>query len=298
MSAYWDEFRTWLLDFIPAVLGATVILLVGWFGSYWIKRSVDRMVARVGGDEIVWGYLGTIFRYFFLGVMVVSALKQIGFPVESLLVSLGVTGAIVGMGARRSVANYFAGLMMLGAKPFVKGDLIEFGPPPQVGFVTDVNLSYTGLTTVDNAQIIVPNAVLWRNKIINHSRYDMRVLQITLAVAYGVDLDWVKDIALEVLQEHEAILDDPVPRFRVTEVAADEIKALLLGWTVARTVNLYNELITAMRQQFALADLVVTIPAKDTNLTGEEYLWQKGNRARARDRRMPLPVKTGPMRRP
>ena len=297
MSVYWDEVRTWLLGFIPAALGSIIILLVGWYGSYWVKRLVDRIVARVEGDEIVWGYLGTIIRYSFLGIMVVSALKHIGFPVESLLVTLGVTGAIVGMGARRSVANYFAGLMMLGAKPFVKGDLIEFGPPPQMGFVTDVNLSYTGLTTVDNAQVIVPNAVLWRNKIINHSRYDMRVLQITLAVAHDVDLDWVKDIALAVLQEHEDILDEPVPRFRVMGVAASEVQALLLGWTTARTVNLYSELITVMRQQFALADLAVTIPAKDTNLTGEEYLWQKGNRARVRDNRMPFPMKAGPTRR-
>ena len=270
-----NELLLYLRDYLPSLVGALVIALVGWFGSYWVKRSVDGLVTRVGWDEITWGYVSTLARYFFLAIMLTAALKQIGFPVESFLVSVGITGIIIGMGARRSIANYFAGLMMLGAKPFGKGDLIEFGPPQQVGFVTHVNLSYTGLLTLDNARIVVPNGVLWRNKIINHSSYDMRVLQIPLAASYEVDMDWVKDIALDKLQNHPAILDDPAPRFKMLEVSADEERAQLLGWTASKSVNLYGELITELRQEFADAGLTVTIPAKDVSLTGEEYQWQK-----------------------
>lgn len=270
-----DEFLLYLRDILPSVIGAVIIALVGWIGSYWVKRSVDSLVTRVGWDEITWGYVSTFARYFFLAVMFTAALKQIGFPIESFLVSVGITGIIIGMGARRSIANYFAGLMMLGAKPFAKGDLIEFGPPPQIGFVTHVNLSYTGLLTLDNARIVVPNGVLWRNKIINHSSYDMRVLQIPLAVPYEVDLDWVRDVALDKLIKHPAILDEPAPRFKMLEVTADEERAQLLGWTDSRSVNLYGELILELRKEFADAGLTVTVPAKDVSLTGEEYLWQK-----------------------
>ncbi len=270
-----DEFLAYLRDFLPSLVGAVVIALIGWFGSYWVKRSVDGLVERVGWDEITWGYVSTLARYFFLALMFMAALRQIGFPIESFLVSGGLTGIIIGMGARRSIANYFAGLMMLGAKPFDKGDLIEFGPPQQIGFVTHVNLSYTGLLTLDNARIVVPNSVLWRNKIINHSSYDMRVLQIPLAVDYVVDLDWVKDIALAKLRDHPAILDEPAPRFKMLEVTAEVERAQLLAWTAADSVNLYGEVITELRTEFADAGLEVTIPAKDVNLTGEEYLWQK-----------------------
>ena len=300
MEAYLAEiladFRTWLVQFLPSLLGALVIALIGWYGSHWVKRLVDRAVTRVGWDEIVWGYVSTVARYVFLVVMLIAALKQIGFPVESLLVSVGITGIIIGMGARRSIANYFAGLMMLGAKPFTRGDLIEFGPPPQMGFVTDVNMSYTGLITVDNARIVVPNSVIWRNKIINHSSYDMRVLQIPLAVAYDVDLDWVSDIALDVLQEHPSILEEPAPRFRVSEVTSGEIKGLLLGWTAARTVNIYSDLITALREAFTQAGLTVTIPAKDVSLTGEEYLWQKRPTGLSQSGEPPLLAKSSKMR--
>ena len=300
MEAYLAEiladFRTWLVQFLPSLLGALVVALIGWYGSHWVKRLVDRAVTRVGWDEIVWGYVSTVARYVFLVVMLIAALKQIGFPVESLLVSVGITGIIIGMGARRSIANYFAGLMMLGAKPFTRGDLIEFGPPPQMGFVTDVNMSYTGLITVDNARIVVPNSVIWRNKIINHSSYDMRVLQIPLAVAYDVDLDWVSDIALDVLQEHPSILEEPAPRFRVSEVTSGEIKGLLLGWTAARTVNIYSDLITALREAFTQAGLTVTIPAKDVSLTGEEYLWQKRPTGLSQSGEPPLLAKSSKMR--
>ena len=34
-----------------------------------------------------------------------------------------------------------------------QGDLIEFGPPPQIGRVTEVKMTYTGMVTLDNVQI-------------------------------------------------------------------------------------------------------------------------------------------------
>jgi small conductance mechanosensitive channel len=269
------EFGLYIRDFLPSLVGALFIALVGWFGSHWVKRWIDSAARRAGWDEITWGYASTFARYFLLAVMLIAALRQIGFPVESFLVSIGITGIIIGMGARRSIANYFAGLMMLGAKPFEKGDLIEFGPPPQIGFVTNVNLSYTGLLTLDNASIVVPNSVLWRNKIINHSSFDMRVLQIPIAVPHEVDLDWVKDIALDKLQSHADVLDDPLPRFKMLEITASEEKAQLLGWTASKSVNLYGEIIAELRKEFATAGLSVTVPAIDISLTGEEYQWQK-----------------------
>ena len=275
------DFLAWFAGLVPTLLAALGIAAIGWFGSIWLKRLIDRAVIHAGWDEITWGYIGTVVRYIFLVTMLIAALKRIGFPVESLMVSIGVTGIIIGMGARRSIANYFAGLMMMGAKPFDQGDLIEFGPPQQIGFVLDVNMSYTGLVTLDNAQIVVPNSVLWRNKIINHSRYEMHVLQITLAVDYSVDLDWVRDLALDLMHRHEAILEEPAPRFKVLAVAANEIKTSVVGWTTAQTVNLYGELISALRQEFAEANLAVTIPAQDISPTGEEYLWRKGGRSTA-----------------
>ena len=94
-----------------------------------------------------------------------------GFPLRSLLATFGISGVIIGLGARQSLSNYFFGLMLLSARPFKLGDLIEFGPPPQVGVVRAVKMTYTALDTLDNVRVIVPNSVIWRNRIINFSVY-------------------------------------------------------------------------------------------------------------------------------
>ena len=219
-----------LEGFLPDLLGGLVIAAATLYFAGWVRRALSRAAVRLGWDEILWSYFGSALRWLIIAVGMTSALKQVGFPVNALLTTFGISGVIIGLGARQAIANYFAGMMMLGARPFKQGDLIEFGPPPQVGRVTEVKMTYTGLVTLDNVRLIVPNSVMWRNKIVNFSSLEERAIRITLGMPYEVDVDWVRDLALSVLQEHDAVLDEPAPTFTVSDVTADRVKALLVAW--------------------------------------------------------------------
>jgi small conductance mechanosensitive channel len=211
-----------------------------------------------------------VLRYVVLIVGFTSALNAIGFPVDTLLTTFGISGVIIGFGARASIANYFAGLMMLAARPFKQGDLIEFGPPQQVGRVTEVQMTFTGLVTMDNVRIVVPNAVIWRNKIVNYSTFDQRAIQISLSIPYDVDVDWVEDIALDVLRHHEAVLNDPAPTFTLSDATATDVKALVIAWSSVTSMTIFGGVITTMRKDFETAGLLVVVPAKDIDLKREE----------------------------
>jgi small conductance mechanosensitive channel len=234
------------------------------------RYLVLRSARRLGWDEILWGYLGTIVRYLIVAIASISGLKKMGFPVDALLATFGISGVIIGLGARQSISNYFFGIMMLAARPFKRGDLIEFGPPPQIGRVTEVKMTYTGLVTLDNVRLVVPNSVMWRNKITNFSSLDMRAIRIPIGVPYDVDVDWVEDLALDVLRQHDGVLDEPAPLFTVSDVTASDTKALLVAWSQADTMNIFGDVITRMRKAFETAGLAVTVPAKDIDLKREE----------------------------
>ena len=265
-NAYANAFLGWLPDLALAVL----IAWLGWRAGRWAKRLVDGATRRLEGDEILWDYLGTALRYAVVIIGYVTAFKQARFPVDALLTTFGISGVIIGFGARTSIANYFAGIMMLAARPFKQGDLIEFGPPAQIGRVTEVRMTYTGLVTLDNVRVVVPNSVMWRNKIVNFSSFDNRAIRISMKLSYETDVDWVEDLALGVLDRHEAVLNEPAPSFTVSDATSEHVLVLLEAWSQVETMKIFGDVITQMRQEFEKAGLEVTVPAKDIDLKREE----------------------------
>lgn len=265
-----DDLIPWLEDTTVNLIEATFYAVVGWIVANWAKRLLEKTAQRMEWDEILWGYVSTALRYLVLIVMFTSALNAAGFPVGSLLATFGISGVIIGLGARQSISNYFFGLMMLSARPFKQGDLIEFGPPPQVGVVREVKMTYTALDTLDNVRLIVPNSVIWRNKITNFSVHVDRAIRIPMAVPYDVNVAWVKDLALDVLKRHEAVLNEPQPQFTVSDVTAADVKVLLVAWSNVETMTVFGDVITQMRKEFETAGLAVTVPSKDIDLKREE----------------------------
>ncbi|MFT5088154.1 MAG: small conductance mechanosensitive channel [Candidatus Latescibacterota bacterium] len=263
---YTYSFLAWLPDLFTAFL----IAVGAWWASLWVKRLVDRATRRLGGDEILWNYLSTATRYGVIVIGYVTALKQAHFPVDALLTTFGISGVIIGFGARTSIANYFSGIMMLAARPFKQGDLIEFGPPAQIGRVTEVKMTYTGLVTLDNVRVVVPNLVMWRNKIVNFSSFDTRAIRIPMRLSYETDVDWVEDLALGVLREHEAVLNEPPPSLTVSDATSEHILVLLEAWSQVETMKVFGDIITQMRKEFEQAGLEVAVPAKDIDLRREE----------------------------
>jgi small conductance mechanosensitive channel len=161
-------------------------------------------------------------------------------------------------------------LMMIGARPFREGDLIEFGPPPQIGRVRDVALTCTVLDTPDNVRIVVPNATIWRNRIYNFSTHGVRAINIPVSVPHDVNIRWVEHIAMDVLKRHAAVLNKPEPSFSTTDVAADHIRAKITAWSHVSSMNVFSDVMKEMQKEFEVAELPVKVPSEDIDLKREE----------------------------
>lgn len=264
------EFLEWLFAFLPNLGKALLIFVVGLYIASLARRIVRRAGNKLHWDSTLAAYLGNTSRYVLITIFLVAALNKAGFPVGSLLAAMGISGVIIGLGVRAEIANYFAGVMMLAARPFRQGDLIEFGPPPQIGLVREVCMTYTALDTLDNVRIVIPNAVLWRNRIFNFSTHDRRAIRIPITIPYDVNVDWVRDIALDVLARHPAVLNDPAPAFSMSDVTANDVRALLVAWSSVDSMNIFGDVIIQMRKELAVAGLAVTVPGKDVDLKREE----------------------------
>lgn len=81
--------------------------------------------------------------------------------VKQLLVSGAVAGVLLGIAAQQSLANLFAGLVLLFAHPFRVGDRVRLRAGalagPVDGIVIDLSLAYVRLDT-DEGELLVPNS--------------------------------------------------------------------------------------------------------------------------------------------
>lgn len=140
--------------------GSAVFLVFGLAAAIGLSGLVRSTSQKVIGQA----HAG-VLRYVLLlaGVFtVITVLLAIGrIDVRQLLVSGAVAGVLLGIAAQQSLANLFAGLVLLFARPFRVGDHVRLRAGAlsgQIeGIVTDVSLTYVRLDT-DEGRVLVPNS--------------------------------------------------------------------------------------------------------------------------------------------
>jgi len=142
------------------VIGAIVILIVGWMASGLIYRTVVRLCERSTHiDRTVGLFLANGARYTALVFTFVAVMTTFGIATTSFVAVLGALGIAIGLALQGTLSNLAAGIMLVVFRPFHIGDRIETGGVG--GTICEVNLFYTEIDGDDNARIIIPNGKLW-----------------------------------------------------------------------------------------------------------------------------------------
>jgi small-conductance mechanosensitive channel len=121
--------------------------------------------ARSGLQPLIGQAHAGVLRYVLLlaGVFAIATitLAILGVSPDRLVLGGAVTGVLIGIAAQQSLANLFAGLVLLFAHPFRVGDHVRFRAGALSGeidgVVTDLSLTYVRLET-PQGQMLLPNA--------------------------------------------------------------------------------------------------------------------------------------------
>ena len=151
--------------------------------------------------------------------------------VTGWLASAGVLGIAIGFAAKDTLANFFSGIFILADAPYKLGDYVVLGAGER-GRITNIGIRSTRVLTNDDIEIIIPNAVIANGKIMNESGgpYEKERIRVKVSVAYGSDIDRVKEIMLKEMQAEELILEFPEPRVRFRTFGDSGLNIELLGW--------------------------------------------------------------------
>jgi small-conductance mechanosensitive channel len=194
--------------------------------------------------------------------------------INGILASAGVLGVVLGLAAKDTVANFFAGIFLMADSPFKEGDYILLDTGER-GYVKQMGIRSTRFMTRDDIEITIPNSVIAASKIVNESGGPAEIerIRITLLVAYGSDIDAVKDLLISVAMANDNVQNSPEPRVRFREFAESGIELQLLFWIYkpeirGRTVDAVN---TEIYKQFSQNNISIPYP------TMKVILPQEGN---------------------
>ena len=192
--------------------------------------------------------------------------------INGILASAGVLGVVLGLAAKDTVANFFAGIFLMADSPFKEGDYILLDTGER-GYVKQMGIRSTRFMTRDDIEITIPNSVIAASKIVNESGGpgEKERVRITLHVAYESDIDDVKALLISIALGNENVLKAPEPRVRFREFADHGLRLQLLFWIHkpeirGRTVDAVN---TEIYKQFSQNNISIPYPTMKVILPRE-----------------------------
>jgi small conductance mechanosensitive channel len=225
----WQNIPQWGREFAGRLVGAVLILLLGWMASRFLVGPLQRLLGRSRLDVSVASFLVNSTRTALLLVVLLAVLQQFGLETTSLLTLLGTAGLAVALSLQGSLANFASGLLLLAFRTVRIGDSIEVGDVR--GRVSEMLPFHIVLETPDNQRITVPNTLLTNGPVRNNTYMPARRVQWTLPLGAGEDLDAVKTALRTRLQAESRIQHEQPPQIYVQEWSADKRTLVVTAWT-------------------------------------------------------------------
>ena len=260
------------IDMMPNVAVAVLVVTVAWFSARVLERAVTkalRHLSRGSGETQLPGLLGALVRVGAVasGVFFALSVLHLDKAVTSLLAGIGVIGLALGFAFQDIAANLISGVMLALKKPFVAGDVIEYGQ--QSGTVLQIDLRDTRIRRFTGEIVIVPNRRLLEQELINVSTAGGRRIDLVVGVSYDADLELAQAAACRAVEslEHVLLTDDHAVEALFTGFGASSIDIQVRFWVdyaedPMAYVRVRSEAVKAIKREFDEVGLQIPFPIR------------------------------------
>jgi len=185
------------------------------------------------------------------------------------ITSAGIAGLAVGFAAKDTLSNLFAGVFIIADAPYQVGDFIVLESGER-GRVAHIGLRSTRLMTRDDIEITIPNAIMGNARITNETSgpSPKHRIRVSVGVAYGSDVDQVRQVLLDVAASSQSVCETPEPRVRFRRFGDSALDFELLGWIPEPILRgrVLDELNAAVYKRFAAENITIPFPQRDLHV--------------------------------
>ena len=261
LERFFEEITRFGVRFIAAA----VIFIVGIKVSKWFSSRLPRTKGFMRLDSGVSKFAANVIKAALYTLTIITAAGTLGIPYASFVALLGSAGVAIGLALQGSLSNIAAGILILVNKPFKVGDYIETSDV--AGTVREIGFFSTTVITPDNRVVSYPNSMLSNTCITNYSANPSRRLEIKIGVAYGSDIDKVKNALVQTAAANEYVLSEPKPFAGICNHADSAIEFALLVWCKRENyLNLFYSLREDITKSFEQNGIEIPYNTLDINV--------------------------------
>ncbi len=186
------------------ILAAVAVFVAGRFIINKIHNLLRTLMIGRDVDRSLTTFLLSLFKITFLFILVIIVISIMGIETSSFIAIFASAGIAIGMAFSGTLQNFAGGVLILLLKPYRVGDYIEF--ETHKGFVKEIQIFHTIITTYNNESIIIPNGGLSTGTVNNYSCEHARRLEWRVSISYGDDVDVARKVIIDILNSDERVL--------------------------------------------------------------------------------------------
>jgi potassium-dependent mechanosensitive channel len=249
------------------LLGGGVLYLA--MVASWLFRTFLQSEAyrRWNFDRGVGDSINMLVHYTLVVIGLFMALAVLGVELQNFAIVAGALGIGIGFGLQNVVNNFASGLILLFERPVRVGDTVVVGG--EWGTIRKIGLRSTIMLTFDQSEMIVPNADLVSEKVVNWTLSNpiARVI-LEVGTAYGSDIGQVLQILRESGTAHDAVLPEPTPQALFVGFGDSSLDFELRVWVreIRLRLEVRSKVLTEIERRFAEAGIEIPFPQHDLHI--------------------------------
>ena len=259
IERFMNRIEQLLIQLPLALIALTVFLLILWAGNR-VARWQNPW-NRIAPNAFIADLFRTVVRIAFViaGIVIALDIMNATALLSTILGAAGLIGLAIGFAVRDTVENFIASVMLSIRQPFRPNDVVEINGDQ--GKVIRLTSRATILLSFDGNHIRIPNATVFKSRIINFSQNRERRFMFTIGIDSAADLGAARELAVQTVQELPFILDEPAAAAWLGDITDAGIEITIVGWIDQSETSLVLARGEALRQvKLAIEASGVSLP--------------------------------------
>ncbi len=207
-----------------------LVIYISYLLAVFTKQIIEKeILINLNLKRGIPAAISLTIRTFIVIFGTIIALSVTGMDLSKISIIAGALSVGIGFGLQNIVNNFISGVILVYEKPIQEGDTVEVDN--LLGRVTNLGIRASRVLTYDGAEVVVPNANLTSNQLINWTLSDNKKrIEIKVGAAYGSDPNEVLKIIEAVATDNTDVLPYPEPLALFDGFGDSSLDFRLLFW--------------------------------------------------------------------
>jgi small-conductance mechanosensitive channel len=230
LLAYWNES---VVEQAGSLLSRTALALLAVLLAYILARlslgAARRALGRLNTHANARLLVDRLIQFGFLLLAASWVLGIFGIQLTAIVALFGAAALAISLALQDVLKNLVAGMYILLERPFTIGEQIDFRTFS--GVVETIELRTTALRTPAGARVVIPNAMIFAEALVNRSAYGRQLLRLRLVLAGDDAGREAHQKILAAVRAAEPVGEDGEVSVHIEALTADKLTLRAEVWT-------------------------------------------------------------------